>query len=362
MDRAAAERVLDERLDSLGGQSQRNRLQHQSTIRQFLKDRAVPQDDDGRRLVLSESRLLQWRIEDARGRTAAALRTELTALGRYAQALASVGLVGRDLLAMLRAAHGNLNHSALAEALHVPDAESVLATLRAEHLSTTPPEVNLAEAKRTLDHLVTELRGRTRACANSYRCTSGRLLARLSEPQEVPGQCLHLDEPNLRRWLVKDVAGRSVRTARVRLRVLSRYLHARTQAGLLETDPLAEFKARHGHRSWEHLIPALQSADPDLALARLRGPPPPPDPLAAHVKSYVELQRSLGQEFYVTARILEDFDDFLRSDVVPALHAVTQDHATRWLRVCPTSGFYEPRPSGSVGNMPQKTLPDGRGS
>lgn len=334
VDRAAAERVLNDHLDSLGGQSHRNRLHHQSTIRQFLKDLSEPQDDNGRHLVLSESRLLRWLIDDARGRTAAALRTQLSVLGRYLQSLASAGLVGRDLLAMLRTAHGNLNHSDLAEALRVPDAETVLAALRTEHLPTTRHEVDLAEAKRILDHLVNEIRGRTRACRNSYRCTIGRLLASLSEPQEVSGQCLHLDEPGLLGWFVKDVAGRTVRTARGRLRVLSRYLRALTQAGLLDKDPLAEFKARHtrhGLRNWEHLISALRSTDPDTALAALRCVPRDPGPLTAHMHSYVELHQSLGKEFSFTARILEDFDDFLRADAIAAIHAVTQDHATRWL-------------------------------
>ncbi len=334
VDRAAAERVLNNHLDCLGGQSHRNRFHHQSTIRQFLSDLAEPHDDDSRRLVLSESRLLCWLIDDARGRTAAALRTELSVLGRYLQALASAGLIARDRLAMLRAAHGNLNHSDLAEALHAPDAETVLAALRADCLPTTRHEVDLAKAKKTLEHLVNELRGRTPACRNSYRCTIGRLLAGLSEPREVPGQCLHLDESGLLRWLVKDVAGRTIRTARGRLRVLSRYLDTLIQTGLLDTNPLAEFKTRsicHGLRNWEHLIPALQSADPETALAALRCPPPSPGPLAAHVQSYVELHRSLGKEFSFNAHILEDFDGFLRTDAVAAIHAVTQDHATRWL-------------------------------
>lgn len=332
VDRAAAERVLNDHLGSLGGQSHRNRLQHQSTIRQLLSDLAEPHDDDGRCLVLSESRLLRWLIGDTRGRTTAALRTELSVLGRYLQALVSAGLIEKDLLAMLRSTHGNLNHSDLAEALHAPDAETVLAARPAEHLPTTRHEVDLAEAKRTLEHLVNELHGRTRACRNSYRCTIGRLLAGLSEPQEVPGQCLHLDEPHLLRWLAKDVLGRTVPTARARLRVLSRYLHALTRAGLLDADPVADLKARHGRRSWEHLITALQSADPSTALAALRCTPRHPGPLAAHVQSYVELHRSLGKEFSFNAHILEDFDGFLRADAVPAIQAVTQDHATRWLR------------------------------
>jgi integrase/recombinase XerD len=331
VDRVTAEHVLAGHLAALGGQSDRNRCQHQHTIRQFLADLTEPRDDVGRHLVLSESRLLHWLIDDARGRPVATLRTNLTALGRYSQALASAGLVARDLLAALRVAHGNLSHSDLAQALCAPDAEAGLAVLRADPLPTAQHAVNLAEAKSVLEHLLTGLQGRTRACRNSYRRMIGRLFAGLCEPPVIPGQCLLLDEPRLLQWLVRDVAGRTLPTARARLRVLSRYLHALTQAGLLDADPLAEFRARHGNRSWEHLIPALQSADPQAALAALRVTPLPPGPLATHVRSYVELHRALGKQFDFNARILEDFDDFLRADSVLAVGAVTQDHVGRWL-------------------------------
>jgi len=45
----------------------------------------------------------------------------------------------------------------------------------------------------------------------------------------------------------------------------------------------------------------------------------------------VELHRALGKHFDFNARILEDFDDFLRADAVSAIQMVTQDHVGRWL-------------------------------
>ena len=331
VDRAAAECVLASHLDSLGGQSDRNRRQHEYTIRQFLTDLAEPRDDAGRRLILSESRLLHWLIDDARGRPAATLRGDLTALSRYSRILASSGLVARDLLTALRASHGGLSHSALVRALLTRDPQAVLAALREGPLPTVWHEVGLAEAKSVLGHILTGLHGRTRVCRNSYRRTIGRLLASLCEPQVIPGQCIPLDGPGLLQWIVRDVAGRTLLTARARLCVLNGYLRALTRAGLLNTNPLAEFRACHGNRSWGRLIPALQSADPQAALAALRFTPHPPGPLAAHVRSYVELHRALGKHFDFNARILEDFDDFLRADAVSAIQMVTQDHVGRWL-------------------------------
>jgi integrase/recombinase XerD len=87
----------------------------------------------------------------------------------------------------------------------------------------------------------------------------------------------------------------------------------------------------HGKRSWERLLPALQSADPQTSLAALPPTPLSRGPLAAHVHAYVELHRSLGKQFHFTARIVEDFDVFLRAAAVRAIHTVTQEHAEQWL-------------------------------
>ena len=99
VDRVTAEHVLAGHLAALGGQSEPQPLPASAHDPPVPGRSPEPRDDVGRHLVLSESRLLHWLIDDARGRPAATLRTNLTALGRYSQAITSAGLVARDLLA-----------------------------------------------------------------------------------------------------------------------------------------------------------------------------------------------------------------------------------------------------------------------
>ena len=116
-----------------------------------------------------------------------------------------------------------------------------------------------------------------------------------------------------------------------RLRILSRYLHALTQAGLLDADPLAEFRLAMGTGAGNTSSPPSSRPIPRRLSPRCAVTPLPPGPLATHVRSYVELHRALGKQFDFNAHILEDFDDFLRADSVLAVGEVTQDHVGRWL-------------------------------
>ena len=63
-----------------------------------------------------------------------------------------------------------------------------------------------------------------------------------------------LDEARMLKWMSEDATGRAVKYASQRFALSGRYLQELKQGGLIDSNLLAEFRARHGNLSWRCLV------------------------------------------------------------------------------------------------------------
>jgi integrase len=161
------------------------------------------------------------------------------------------------------------------------------------------------------------------------RATVRALLASSADPTGPPG---HVIEPSsLLRWLISDARGRAARYVADRLAVLDDFLTAQVRAGLLDSNPLAAYRGGHGNPGWMKVSRALQSDDPEQALAALRPPPHVPGPVADHVRSYLGLQRALGKRCRGHQTALTDLDRSLRCQGIRSPQGIDRDAIERWI-------------------------------
>jgi integrase/recombinase XerD len=158
-----------------------------------------------------------------------------------------------------------------------------------------------------------------------------RFLASVSALDSSGVQRLMIDRPTILNWMIRDIAGKALSYAGERLAVLDRFLKVLAGAGLIGADLLAEYRVGHGRRSWRCLVRALQAENPETALAALRQVSPPPGPLTAHIRSYIELQQALGKDYRTQTSALQDFDRFLHAQAVLSTQAVAPDLIEHWL-------------------------------
>jgi site-specific recombinase XerD len=144
-------------------------------------------------------------------------------------------------------------------------------------------------------------------------------------------QRLVIDEPRVRDWMIRDVAGQSPASAAERLAVLDRFFRVLAEAGQIEAHPLAGYRTGHRLRSWRRLVRALQAEDPRAALTDLYPPPEAAGPLASHVRSYTDLQRALGKGIQRQQATLKDLDQFFRLHAVDLPRAATPALIEDWL-------------------------------
>ncbi len=149
------------------------------------------------------------------------------------------------------------------------------------------------------------------------------------EPSQEGG--LIISEPVLVQWIVRISAGVTTSYAAKQCQVLDRYLDAVVQAGLMASNPMAEFKVRHGDQSWTKIAHAAQSHKPELALADCQANPPPPGPLQKHLQAYLRLHRAVGKKYKNNEAVLETLDRFLRAQAVTAVQDVTAGVIRRWI-------------------------------
>src|SRR5262249_53173286 len=142
---------------------------------------------------------------------------------------------------------------------------------------------------------------------------------------------LVIDQQRTLTWIIQDVEGKSLSYAGERLAALGRFLKVLARAGLVGNDLLAEYRTGHGRRSWRCLVRALQAEDREAALQALRLPPPPSGPLTAHLRSYIDLQRSLGKDYQDQQIALRDLDRFLHAQTVDSPQAVTPALIEGWI-------------------------------
>lgn len=189
--------------------------------------------------------------------------------------------------------------------------------------------VPLADAERVMEHHLDLVGSRPR------RRTVRQFLAGIRDSSQGTAECLILDEARVLQWMIRDAAGRSVRSTRIRLGAVSRFVQSLHRAGLLETDPIAQFRSAFTRQGWDHFVPALQATDPEAALAAMRSPPTRPNPLARPLQDYLAYHRALGKNYDCDRRTLQELDRFLWARGVASVAAVGPAHIEDWFESQP---------------------------
>ncbi len=191
--------------------------------------------------------------------------------------------------------------------------------------------IRLTDADRVFQIHLANLAGQSRETWHMNRRTIRRFLTDAGASGRPQSKRLLLDEAWLLQWMIRDCAGRTPRHAMQRLGVISRYLRALTDAGVLETDLMVELRTRHGHVTLERLVQVLQSANPQAALAALYTAPAQPGPLCPFIAPYLELHQSLGKHYKAHRLDLRALDRFLQAQGVPSVQAITPALLERWI-------------------------------
>jgi len=165
---------------------------------------------------------------------------------------------------------------------------------------------------------------------HSGRDTIQRFLASVGVPDPSGSQRVVIDQQGILRWMIQDVAGRAESYAAERLAALDHFLKVLVQAGLVDTDLLAEYRGDHGKRSWRCLARVLQQANPETALAALPPTSPAPGPLAAHIRSYIDLHQAMGKDYRSHQTALQNLDRFLQAQAIASPQAVTSALIEHW--------------------------------
>lgn len=194
-------------------------------------------------------------------------------------------------------------------------------------------QVSLQHAQSVLADHLTSLGGRSRGTRSLHLATIRQFIQDVGMRRK-PG-LLDLDESRLLEWLIQDMPGRPIAGARKRLGIVACFLRALVREGLLPTDPLAEFRTRHGNASWRVLAQAFQAANPEAALAALRRRPEPCGPIENQIHAYLGLQQSLGKVYRTHRFVLQNLNRFLRLQAVDLPHAITPELVRRWLESLP---------------------------
>jgi site-specific recombinase XerD len=191
--------------------------------------------------------------------------------------------------------------------------------------------IRRADAERVFEAHLASLAGKSRQSWHMNRRTIRSFLNATEYQNGRQDSYLHLDEAWLQRWMIWASADVPASYAMQRLGIVGRFLHALTQAGITETDLMAEFRSRHGQCSWESLVPALQSPDSKIALVALRSPAPQPGPLTPFIGPYLELHQSLGKNYNGHRHVLRGLDRFLQAECIISVQDITSTILERWM-------------------------------
>jgi site-specific recombinase XerD len=161
------------------------------------------------------------------------------------------------------------------------------------------------------------------------RNTIRKFLASFTPPTRPQG--VVIDPPSVLRWLIEGARGKATGYVAAQLAVLDDFLGAQVRAGSLDSNPLAAYRDGYGSPSWLKVGQALQSDDPEQALAALRTPPRAPGPIDGHVRSYLCLQRDLGKKCRGHQTTLFDLDRFLLARAVSSPQEIDRDAIEQWL-------------------------------
>jgi integrase len=190
-------------------------------------------------------------------------------------------------------------------------------------------EIDVADVKRTWIEHVASVAGEGSQVRHLADITIRRFISSFTVTGKP--QRLVIDSRGVLQWMIQDAQGKSIRYAAERLATVDQFLRALSQAGLLETSLLTEFRLGFGKPSWQRVVKALQSEESEKGLANLRTPAPPPGPLAVYVNSYIDLHQSLGKNYAEPRIALSDLDRFLQTQGVISPQAIQRTMIEHWV-------------------------------
>jgi integrase len=139
VDRSQAELFQVRHLVGLGGPQRSDYRFHRAAIRRFLNGLCQADDESaGSQLILSEQRLLDWLIQEARRRTTASAGCCFAAVSRYVRGMVRHGLLENDAMDAFQARYGDRGWPILAGALQAPNPLAALALLRPKPAAPGP--------------------------------------------------------------------------------------------------------------------------------------------------------------------------------------------------------------------------------
>lgn len=136
VDRSQAEQLQARHLAAWGGPKRSGFRFYRAAIRRFLTDLCQADEQSvGSQLILSEKRLFDWLIQEARRRATASAGRCFAAVSGHVRGLVRAGMLETDLMAEFQARYGNRGWPILAGALQAQDPIAALTLLRV----VTPP-------------------------------------------------------------------------------------------------------------------------------------------------------------------------------------------------------------------------------
>jgi integrase len=133
IDRSKAEQILAEHLAPPSGQSRSSQKRRRGAVRRFLADLGpATEEPSSRQLILSQARLFNWLVGEARRHSTVKAIKLFRAVSSYVRALTRAGLLETDLMAHFRARSGKRGWKVLIAALQADEPVAALTLLRIE--------------------------------------------------------------------------------------------------------------------------------------------------------------------------------------------------------------------------------------
>lgn len=177
---------------------------------------------------------------------------------------------------------------------------------------------------------VATLDSRAPTYRRANRSVVQRFLVVVTEKDSEPARVV-IDEARLLQWMLTTLRGHSVEWTRKQLGIVNQYLQVLVQAEVIPANPMHAYRQRRNNPAWGTMVQALQSADPETALADLRNHREPTGPLDTAIRDYLELQRSLGKAYRPQQYLLSSLNQFLLAQAVASAQSITSNHIEQWI-------------------------------
>jgi integrase len=218
--------LLQEHLAAAAEYHPHSRTGHRRLLRLFVEDLSESVQGLPGRFVLSEPRLVQWMIQDCRGRAITTACVRLGRIGRFVKALCRAGLTQENVMAHWRARHGDHPWAVVVAALQAADPQAALAALPVEVRTPGPLTADI--------HRYVELQ---HALGKQYVNQSGTLLQfdRFLQTQAISSLAA-ITPALVERWL-ESLTCRP-RGRRIKAGVLQRFCAYLVSLGRLSCNPV----------------------------------------------------------------------------------------------------------------------------